>query len=76
MIEGFTQDFGAGFRQIFELDDSRSHWYMLSTGQSGNIMSPHFDDMIDPFAQGHLANFPIATQARDTLHLVPAAGKK
>ncbi len=76
LIEGFTQDFGAGFRQIFELDDSRSHWYMLSTGQSGNIMSPHFDDMIDPFAQGHLANFPIATQARDTLHLVPAAGKK
>lgn len=75
-IEGFVQDFGAGFRQVFQLDDSRSHWYMLSTGQSGIFMSAHFDDMIDPFLTGHLAIFPSATQTSDALRLSPGTLKK
>ncbi|WP_158587199.1 penicillin acylase family protein [Motilimonas pumila] len=66
---GFTQNFGAGFRQVFELNNERSHWYMLSTGQSGNVMSPHFADMIVPFANGELAPLVDKSQTSEILSL-------
>lgn len=48
--EGFRQNFGAGFRQIFALGRTQSeHWFVLSTGQSGNAASAHYADMIKPF---------------------------
>ncbi len=48
--DGYLQDFGAGFRQVIALRPSHTqHFYMLSTGQSGNIASPHYDDMVLPF---------------------------
>ncbi|GAB3356883.1 penicillin acylase family protein [Lysobacter tyrosinilyticus] len=48
--EGYLQSFGAGFRQVFSLKpDGIRHIYMNSTGQSGNIFSPHYDDMVEPF---------------------------
>lgn len=48
--EGYLQTFGPGFRQIFALKtDQVLHVYMNSTGQSGNLFSPHYDDMIEPF---------------------------
>jgi len=47
---GYLQDFGAGFRQVIALGPGGiQHYYMNSTGQSGNVMSPHYDDMIEPF---------------------------
>jgi penicillin amidase len=52
--EGYQQLFGAGFRQIIEIGGAQktSHWYMNSTGQSGNIFSSHYADMIEPFQAG------------------------
>jgi penicillin amidase len=48
--EGYLQNFGPGFRQIIALGPRRTdHLYMISTGQSGNVMSAHYDDMIGPF---------------------------
>ena len=48
--EGYLQSFGAGFRQVFSLQPKAiQHVYMNSTGQSGNIFSPHYDDMVEPF---------------------------
>ncbi|QSX79613.1 penicillin acylase family protein [Agrilutibacter solisilvae] len=48
--DGYLQKFGPGFRQIIALRGARtSHYYMNSTGQSGNFMSPHYDDMVVPF---------------------------
>ena len=47
--EGYVQSFGAGFRQIVSLGKNEEHLYMNSTGQSGNVMSAHYDDMIEPF---------------------------
>lgn len=47
--EGYIQTFGAGFRQIISLGKSEQHLYMNSTGQSGNVMSVHYDDMVEPF---------------------------
>jgi penicillin G amidase len=49
--EGFRQNFGSGFRQIFALHANQlDHWYMLSTGQSGIVVSGHYADMLEPFA--------------------------
>jgi penicillin amidase len=48
--QGYEQNFGAGFRQIISLSkDSVEHFYMNSTGQSGNVFSEFYDDMIEPF---------------------------
>lgn len=48
--EGYMQTFGPGFRQIFALDDRGTrHLYINSTGQSGNVFSPHYDDMVEDF---------------------------
>lgn len=48
--EGYEQNFSAGFRQIIQLNNSSvSHLYMNSTGQSGNVLASHYDDMIKPF---------------------------
>ncbi len=47
---GYEQYFGAGFRQIIRMGDgSVTDWYMNSTGQSGNVFSAHYDDMIKRF---------------------------
>ncbi|HJU39228.1 MAG TPA: penicillin acylase family protein, partial [Tahibacter sp.] len=50
--DGYLQNFGAGFRQIMSLGrDVVTHRYMNSTGQSGNVASEHYDDMVDSFNQ-------------------------
>lgn len=48
--KGYLQNFGASFRHVvaFDKDDIQYH-YMNSTGQSGNPLSDHFDDMLTPF---------------------------
>ena len=47
---GYEQNFSAGFRQIIQMNNgSVSHLYMNSTGQSGNVLATHYDDMIEPF---------------------------
>jgi len=49
-MEGFEQTFGAVFRQVMSLAPrDGKHSYMNSTGQSGNPLSRHFDDMLEPF---------------------------
>lgn len=68
----FTQDFGAGFRQVMALGDKdEMHFYMNSTGQSGNIASTHYDDMVEPFRDGVLRAWP-HSHAGEVLHLTPA----
>jgi penicillin amidase len=48
---GYEQTFGPGFRQIIQLGAGGAvgHFYMNSTGQSGNPLSRHYDDMVQPF---------------------------
>jgi penicillin amidase len=47
--KGYEQKFGAGFRQVLVPGENSDYYYMNSTGQSGNILSPNYDDMIEPF---------------------------
>lgn len=48
--EGYDQTLSASFRQIIQVGGpSTRHMYMNSTGQSGNVLSAHYDDMVKPF---------------------------
>jgi penicillin amidase len=56
--KGFVQDFGAGFRQIIEFrKDSFLHFFMNSTGQSGQLMSPNYDNMVQRFRDVEFVKF-------------------
>lgn len=72
----YVQTFGAGFRQVFVMAPQRSeHLYMASTGQSGNVLSPHYDDMIEPFRDVRLLRMPVSGAAgARVLTLTPASG--
>jgi penicillin amidase len=51
--EGYLKHTGAGFRQIIQMGQGTNVYsYMNSTGQSGNVMSAHYADMLIPFEQG------------------------
>jgi penicillin G amidase len=70
--DGYLQIFGAGFRQVIALKGDRTeHFYMNSTGQSGNVMSPHYDDMVVPFRDASYRSLkaapstPAASQGRE-----------
>lgn len=75
-LKGFTKNFGSSFRQVIELKKDHIHWYMVSTGQSGNFMSMHFDDMIKPFSRAKLTRLDVKDQSEDVLKLVPSTGKQ
>lgn len=48
---GYEQTHGASFRQILEVGaDDPVYYFLISTGQSGNVLSRHYDDMVRPFA--------------------------
>lgn len=87
--KGYIQTVGATFRQIVQFrndnkalekmakDVGDTQLIMNSTGQSGNFMSPHYDDMITPFSEHQY--FQISddsAQQSDVLTLVLAKDEK
>ncbi len=71
--KGFRQSVGPAFRQIIQFtEQGPHHLFSNALGQSGNIASPHYDDMLEPFMQGELFPFarPDASLSR-TVELVP-----
>jgi penicillin amidase len=42
----FARTHGGGFRGIYDLGDSAQSRFMITTGQSGNIFSPHYGDFV------------------------------
>lgn len=62
--EGYLQTFGAGFRQVIAMGPRGIvHDYMNSTGQSGNVLSKHYADMVLPFREGRYVPFAIHAEA-------------
>ncbi|WP_440055074.1 penicillin acylase family protein [Pseudoalteromonas sp. T1lg65] len=54
-LDGFEKNFGAGFRQIIEMSKhQQTHLFINSTGQSGQLASEHYDNMIERFEQNQL----------------------
>lgn len=79
-MKGFEQTFGAVFRQVMSLAPGEGrHRYMNSTGQSGNPLSRHFDDMLEPFNRVEFfalrapAAAPAGATGGDVLTLTPSA---
>lgn len=70
---------GAGYRAIYDLNDPEASVFIISTGQSGNSLSPYYDNLIEAWAYG--TYLPMTTR-RDTierdgaavLHLMPESG--
>lgn len=48
----YEVSFGPAMRNIVDFTDVENSWSILPTGNSGNIMSPHYDDQARMFAQG------------------------
>ena len=47
-----THTHGAGFRAIYDLSDLGNSRYMIATGQSGNPLSGHYSDLVEPWREG------------------------
>ena len=74
--DGYVQMIGPAFRQIMQLGSASApgqHWMMNSTGQSGNVMSEHYDDMVEKFAAGTYEAWPSASTTGRILILKPTA---
>lgn len=69
--EGLEKNFGAGFRQIIQLSPTKkTHLFINSTGQSGQVMSKHYDDMIEPFENNELVDLTTLSPKR-SFKLIP-----
>jgi len=50
---------GAGYRGVYDLADPNASRYIISTGQSGNLFSPHYDDLMPVWARGGTIAIPL-----------------
>lgn len=49
-----ARNHGAGLRAVYDLADLESSGFMIAAGQSGHPLSPHYRDLMAPWAQGRL----------------------
>ena len=42
----FTRTHGGGFRGLYDLSDPDKSRFMIATGESGHIFSPHYGDLV------------------------------
>jgi penicillin G amidase len=54
---------GAGYRGIYDLADPDRSLYIISTGQSGNLFSTHYDDLLPLWAGKEYITIPTARTA-------------
>jgi len=71
----FAHVHGAGYRAVYDLADLAQSRFIVTPGQSGHPLSPHWGDMVEPWANGRhitMAGDRAALQARGrTLRLLP-----
>ena len=62
----FRHIHGAGLRAVFDLADLDNSRFMISSGQSGNILSPHFGDLTPLWRDGRYVKLvaPAQDEAR------------
>ncbi len=48
----FTNVHGSGFRAVYDFSDLDSSVMMIATGQSGHLLSPHYDDLAALWRRG------------------------
>ena len=69
---------GAGYRAIYDMGAPDDSLYMISMGQSGNVFSPHYDDLLGLWAANEyitISTVPatVSSTAAHALWLEPAA---
>jgi penicillin amidase len=74
----FTMNSGASFRQIVDLSDLAGTQFIYTTGQSGDVFSPHYADMVEPWQQVdyiplRFDRADVEGAAQETLLLQPAS---
>jgi len=81
-LNPFSHRHGAGLRVIYDLGDLRRSRFIIATGQSGNIFSKYYGNLLESWREGaYIPVFSerdlIRTHALGTLRLVPTglAGK-
>jgi penicillin amidase len=67
---------GSGYRGLYDLADPDKSRFIIATGESGNVFSPYYDDMIGLWAKGGYITIPSARDqieqaARYRLNLQP-----
>ena len=60
---GFVSDHGPGLRVIYDLADLDRSLFIHSTGQSGNVLSPHYRDFEKPWREGGYVTIPTRREA-------------
>ncbi|HSN76217.1 MAG TPA: penicillin acylase family protein, partial [Anaerolineae bacterium] len=75
--EDFTMNSGVSFRQIIDLSNLAGSQFIYTSGQSGDVFSPHYDDMVEPWQNVQYIPLrfdqaDIEGAAQDTLLLQPA----
>lgn len=75
--DDFSMNSGASFRQILDLSDLAGSQFIYTTGQSGDVFSPHYDDMVQPwqavqYVPLRFDRADIEAAAQETLVLQPA----
>jgi penicillin amidase len=48
----FAHTDGGGFRAVYDLADLGNSRFMIATGQSGNFLSRHYSDLLEPWRDG------------------------
>jgi penicillin amidase len=68
---GYVKQMGAVYRQVISLGEMEAARFSIDTGQSGNLLDRHYDDLL----ASHRANqlLPMQGAAVTTLQLLPAA---
>lgn len=50
---GFRHVHGAGLRAVYDLSDLSASRFIIATGQSGNPLSRHYDDLLEAWRDNH-----------------------
>ncbi|MEM8798586.1 MAG: penicillin acylase family protein [Pseudomonadota bacterium] len=61
--EPYNAVHAAGLRAIYDLADLDASQFMITTGQSGNLFSRHYDDLVTPYVAGSYVTIPTKDQA-------------
>ncbi|HWW71552.1 MAG TPA: penicillin acylase family protein, partial [Duganella sp.] len=69
--QGYVKQMGAVYRQVIGLGQMDAARFSIDTGQSGNPLDRHYDDLLAPHRANQL--LPMRGAAVTTLQLLPAA---
>ena len=66
----YAADHGAGFRGVYDLANPDNSRFIIAMGESGNVYSPHYDDLLPVWAKYRYVSIPVTPDAvaKATVH--------